>query len=388
MTTVEKRNLFSPTFPVNPRYFTGREDILSSFRTAFGRSIKTEMPTPDNIAILGDAGIGKTSILRKFESIALEEFKDRKVFSAIVELTPTSFSSIFSKVVEDISGNFITNTTVSTEIKNEIRNWRIESINKRRSEPEQSGKDASTFRIAKEVFMDLWKIIEKIGVDTAILMFDDAHYISNLYPDFLNNTAKLFQNLPRYGCNFILCIAGRSDIFSNAKDSDWTFASFFNIKHNLNPFNLNETRESLLTSLKLSGLDLKIDEDVIEKIYYLTAGYLPFINFIMRELVSLNPKGRINLRFFEENYLYIIKSMERERFRSDFSIASHKEKSVLLALSKLSDMFSPSDIDVKNARTQLRFLIKKGLIVKHDRGRYSLYHPLFKEYLRNLGENE
>ena len=74
-----KENPFSPTFPVNPRYFVNREHIISSFRRSFDRSTKTEMPTPDNIAILGDPGMGKTSLLRKFEAIALEEFKERVV---------------------------------------------------------------------------------------------------------------------------------------------------------------------------------------------------------------------------------------------------------------------------------------------------------------------
>ncbi|NYT00539.1 MAG: hypothetical protein GKB99_02295 [Methanocellales archaeon] len=220
-------------------------------------------------------------------------------------------------------------------------------------------------------------------------MIDNAHYISNIYLDFWKkDISKLFKNLSEHGCNFILCIAGRKDIFSNPKGADWTFVDFFNIKKELNPFNLNETRESILKPLKLSGLDLEVKDEVIEKIQDLTAGYPSFVNFIMRELVSLKPKGRIDLRFFDESYLNIMKSMGWERFRSDFSIASDKEKKILLAMAKIPDNFSPSDISIKDSRTQLRFLLNKGLIIKHERGRYSLYNPLFKEYLKMLDENE
>jgi len=54
---MSKENPFSPAFPVNPKYFVNRIEIIDSFKRAFDRSTKTETPTPDNIAILGDWGI-------------------------------------------------------------------------------------------------------------------------------------------------------------------------------------------------------------------------------------------------------------------------------------------------------------------------------------------
>ena len=382
-------NPFSPTFPVNPSYFTNRETILESFRTAFGRSIKTEMPTPDNIAVLGDVGIGKTSVLRKFEAIALEEFKDRKVFCAIVRLSPaycSSFSSIFTKVVEDISGEFVTNTTVSTEIKNEIRDWRDASIKKRRVEAEKNGNERPSLPTVKDMFTSLWKILEKLGVDTAILMIDDIHHITDKYPDALDHMKKSFQGLAQQGCNFMVVITGKRDLFSDVRMFDEPFVRFFNIKHSLKTFSLEGTRDAILIPLKLSGLDLTVKDDAIEKIHDLTGGYPVFINLIMRELVSLKVKGRIDLGFIEKNYHVIERILEEEKFKEDFRRASHKEREILVSMAKLPDRFKPSEIGIENARTRLRFLLKKGLIIRHDRGRYSLYHPLFKKYLVGGGK--
>jgi hypothetical protein len=45
---VIKENPFSPAFPVNPKYFVNRTEIIDSFRRAFDRSTRTETPTPDN----------------------------------------------------------------------------------------------------------------------------------------------------------------------------------------------------------------------------------------------------------------------------------------------------------------------------------------------------
>lgn len=385
---LREENPFSPTFPVNPKYFVNREHIISSFRRSFERSTKTEMPTPDNIAILGDPGMGKTSLLRKFEAIALEEFKERKTFSAIVEFTPDScgsFTSIFRKIVDDISGNFVTQTPVLKEIRNEIKDWRIKSIGRgARIGLKKKTKDEPLMMLVRKALVDLWKILEKQGVDIALLMLDDMHYVANKYPDALNGMRGVFQWLPKHGCNFMLCITGKKELFSDAKRFAEPFVNFFNIKHILKPLTLNETRDAILKPLNLLNLDMAVEEGVIEKIYGLTMGSPTFINFMMRELVSLKREGRITLRYFEENYPAIERSMEKDSFRSGFSIASDKEKKILLAMAKLPDRFSPSEIDIKNARTQLRFLLRKGLILKHGRGKYSLYHPLFKGYLRSL----
>lgn len=277
------------------------------------------------------------------------------------------------------------------EMKNEIKDWRNQLINKSinagtKVGSEGANRDDLATRVFRDALIELWKILEKRGVGTGLLMLDDAHYLSSKFPDALDELRTLFQELPQHGCNFILCITGRTDLFSDISGYNGIFTNFFNIKHTLNPFKLDEVKDAILRPLKLSGLGLAVDEKVIKKIYEITKGYPVFINFIMRELVYLRGDGRITLRDFEENYPAIMESMVRYRFKNDFSIASDKEKEILLAMSKLSDIFSPFEIGIKNARTHLRFLVKKGLIVKHDRGRYSLYHPFFKEYLRSLGE--
>ena len=103
-----RENPFSPTFPVNPKYFVNRTEIINSFEKAFERSVKIKLPVPDNIAILGDWGIGKSSVLRKFESMSLEESKDRRMFSAIVELIPAScnsFPSLSDRIIDDINNH-------------------------------------------------------------------------------------------------------------------------------------------------------------------------------------------------------------------------------------------------------------------------------------------
>lgn len=381
-----RENPFSPSFPVNPRYFINREEVVDSFKKAFDRSTKTEFPTPDNIAILGDWGIGKTSVLRKFESIAMEEFKEREVFSAIVELIPTacnSFGSFTAKVVDDIDRNLNVQASVLAKIRGEIRNWRIKSVGIGGVELERA-KEKSDAAAFTDTLVDLWEILEKSGIDTALLMLDDLHYLSERYPDGLYDLRGIFQGLPRHGCNFVLCTTGKRELFSEIRELAEPLGRFFNIKHTLKPFDLEETARAIRKPIGLSGLNLTLEDDVISRIHELTAGHPFFIHFIMRELLTLREEGTIDLSYFDENYPSVEKIMEREKFEVDFSIASEKERRILLEMARLPERFVPSDIKIKNARTQLRFLLKKNLIIKHDRGEYFIYHPLFKEFLKGL----
>ena len=68
-------NPYDPKQPIDPTYFVNREEILESFNRSIKRSAKSVPKKPDNIAVLGGWGIGKTSVLKKFESLAVDEFR-------------------------------------------------------------------------------------------------------------------------------------------------------------------------------------------------------------------------------------------------------------------------------------------------------------------------
>ncbi|MBL7075684.1 ATP-binding protein [candidate division KSB1 bacterium] len=54
-------NPYTTEYHVNPEQFAGRNDEIEAFRRAL--AIKSEPPSPVNIAVVGSFGIGKTSLL-------------------------------------------------------------------------------------------------------------------------------------------------------------------------------------------------------------------------------------------------------------------------------------------------------------------------------------
>ena len=63
-------NPFSPQSGWEPKVLGGRQEILDRFESLFKESLRTH---PQHLVILGDWGIGKTSLLKQFKKIAQKE---------------------------------------------------------------------------------------------------------------------------------------------------------------------------------------------------------------------------------------------------------------------------------------------------------------------------
>ena len=63
-------NPFNPQSPARPEFFVGRCNEIEIFKRYLFQTIHG---SPMNMAIVGNRGIGKTSILTKFENIARSE---------------------------------------------------------------------------------------------------------------------------------------------------------------------------------------------------------------------------------------------------------------------------------------------------------------------------
>src|SRR3989344_3231638 len=64
-----KINPFNPQQPAKPNFFVGREQEVKTFTTFLFQTINS---SPMNMSVTGDRGMGKTSLLIKFEQIARE----------------------------------------------------------------------------------------------------------------------------------------------------------------------------------------------------------------------------------------------------------------------------------------------------------------------------
>jgi hypothetical protein len=81
--------------PVDPEYFGGRAQEQDTFETSLRYSIAGN---PHHLAIIGERGIGKSSLLRKFEQLALQ--RDCMVVRRELDPTVDSIASLVMFILE------------------------------------------------------------------------------------------------------------------------------------------------------------------------------------------------------------------------------------------------------------------------------------------------
>jgi len=77
-------NPYITEYPADPKFFGGRKEELNVLKQALIDTIYSKPPTPHKIATIGDWGVGKTSLLNKFITIAT----DLKCSTCKITLTP------------------------------------------------------------------------------------------------------------------------------------------------------------------------------------------------------------------------------------------------------------------------------------------------------------
>ena len=363
-------------FPICPQFFSGRKKELNIFSKRLEETVTSDPPSPHNIAIVGDWGIGKTSLLNK----CLETASDRNCFICKITLTPEkcrNFEVFVYNTIDEIHST-VWDSSLPTKIKEDISRWKIQSFTLMGLKLERTERVThSSSTQFKNSLIALWKTISR--VPAALIMYDDFHYLANNYPDGLYDLRGVFQELREFNCRYMLIVTGSMDMFSNIRGISEPLMRFF--EHlELTSFTLIETIEAIEKPLKTKGANLVFDKNVVGAIYNKSLGHPYFVMFFAHDLFEHKQEGIIDLKLFNSVYDKIFEHLSASRFIKDYAIASDKEKEILLKLNKEEGVIP----EVKNVRILLKRLVSKKLVVKTGRGKYKLYHPLFKEYLRRI----
>jgi len=228
---------------------------------------------------------------------------------------------------------------------------------------------------------DLWQDhLEPSGADIAFILLDDLHY----FPIKSEESAYLtlrstFQELVNQGCNYSLIVTAHSNLFAEIAEVAEPLLRFFKTSE-LQPFTLRETNEAVEKRLATSS-DCAIDAAVIEMAHRKTAGHPYLLMFAFYELLQkLGPIGRVKEADFSACWPHIENLLGQTLFKQKLQSASEKERELLVKIAKSHEVdVSPKSFRAPNVLfTRLE---QKELLIHEDRGRYTLFHPLFKEYL-------
>lgn len=386
-------NPFYARGPVEPQYFANRRELLEFFIENVRDAVQNKNTKPDNITILGNWGIGKTSALLKFQDIIHKEMKDSiNVFSVLFSLKPSVCESadvftscLLDAISKQYSISIPLKDRIGAIIKEEAKiweQWKLESIS---LSPELRRKSRKLDLV--DALTKLWDKLENNGIDLVVIMIDDIHYmLTEGWDGSLYDLRTDIQALATEGTKYLFIITGPRFIYPVMHEMAEPFTRLFE-RFELNSFDLVGTGEAITKPLRIAGIHLEISDDVIEQIHNITDGHPFFIASMMRDILRIHEKETLTLEEFEQIKPRLIEHLTRSKFQDDYNKATDAEKQILLKCGQLENkIFSPSEIKSKSKSKLLERLANKELLVKLERGKYSLYHPLFKEYLENISQ--
>jgi hypothetical protein len=180
-------------------------------------------------------------------------------------------------------------------------------------------------------------------------------------------------------------VTAQSLLFSEIAEIAEPVVRFFK-RFDLKPFTFDEAKESIEVRLKVAGSKTQVDDKVIQEITEKMNGHPYLVMFAMFELLMHASEAQtIGLKDLQNAWPIIETSLGDTIFSQKYQKASEKERQLMIAIAESGKEFV-SPVDFKNFGSVAELfsrLEKKELLLRHDRGKYTLFHPMFAKFLKN-----
>lgn len=231
--------------------------------------------------------------------------------------------------------------------------------------------------ILKHSLHDAWRqFIRPAQLNGVIFFLDDLHnFVCPTADGIALMLRDQFQEFAVHGLNYSLCFSARADYFSEIRAFAEPAVRFYD-KVYLASFTPAETQEY---TAAVFGDSANIDH-VSTWLYAKTLGHPYFLAFVSRQLLTL---VQDSLTDPELLWPVIFKRLEHEKFCSDLANITEREAQLLKDAAFLeNEEIGPSELSNPYDRNYFKRLTEKALLLRVGRGRYKLYHRLFREFLR------
>jgi DNA-binding transcriptional ArsR family regulator len=387
---LKKPNPFNPALPADPINFVGRAYELGEFSSRLDSTINC---SPLCLAIVGNRGIGKSSFLAKCGEIARRRGCVVIRFSAISgEIN--NLEDLCNLVLLEIHGELEKRSKLGLlkkDIDEFVRQFSFRigigdvgvEIKKGTSAPIYSPALQLAFR---EKMLSVWGRI-KDEFPAVVIMIDEAESLENV-PGALMFLREVFSRLGEEKCGYMILLSGKLAFPEKMTEAFSPLTRFFHPEC-LRNLSEKECGEFLQKSLSKTGIGM--DENAIKMIYQLSNGH-PYVLVSAARTIyeNLEDAGTaITEKHFRAFLSSVLRSLDTEFFGQLFGSASPLGKEVLGAMAELGGSASFSHIVTKLNKPKgsvspvLAELVESGAVEKKQRGEYSLFHNLFREYLLN-----
>ena len=368
-----------PNFPAKPEQFIGRGDHIHAFEEALRYSALTDRMT--SFAVLGDWGIGKSSLLLKLANICAQPQHGICPVNLSIGTDLTDYRRLAESLLDKLAETIATSHSIIERVRIEANDWKLRrvSVGAVTLERERPLFLSSGSALLRHALNDAWKrFLRPAHFNGAMFFLDDLHNLPRTVDGALALRDQ-FQSFAIEGLNYSVCFSAKADFFSGVRSFAEPAVRFYN-KLYISEFSLDETKDYVGAAFKVKPSE---SNNLAHWLFEKTLGHPYFLAFVIRKLLT-QARGSVPqspAHYWPE----ILKQLETEKFSCDLAHVSDKENELLRALAKSADYeFAPGLFVKQSDHVYFRRLTEKGLLIRTKRGKYKFYHPLFRVFLRGL----
>jgi len=236
----------------------------------------------------------------------------------------------------------------------------------------------------REKLADIWKNLDE-NCQGIILLIDEAEIVEAVQ-GALMFLREVFSRLGEEKCSYMLVLSGKMAFPEQMTEKFSPLARFF---HPLPLHNFSREESDLLLKKKLEHTDVNSTEPFLQKICEESEGH-PYVLVAMAFVIFENLPERdntITLEHYQAIKPKITTYLNTDYFGVMFRKSSPVGRLILITIAKLNGEATFSEItqSIKKSKGAISpimpKLVEQGSIERLDRGRYKIFHSLYKEYL-------
>ncbi len=257
-----------------------------------------------NLAIIGDELVGKTSVIFKF----LDRFCDNRIIILYLETRPESLSSFAKRFIGVLLYNFLINSAIPLEEDLDFLIKRAEKFIPKTIEKIKYILSAVDRRIKSNIFVELLSLCDILNKETgkySVVILDEFHNLENLG---IKNLYREWSKLLILQKNTMYIIVSSKKFKTKtilSKNLSLLFGNFELVA--VEPFDIKTSEEYLKNKLSNLNLNAGLKNFLVN----FTGGY-PFYLEVLTE--ALLKSDQANLTDILENLLFLPSGLLNQKF--------------------------------------------------------------------------
>ncbi|HII54185.1 hypothetical protein COT30_03620 [Candidatus Micrarchaeota archaeon CG08_land_8_20_14_0_20_49_17] len=357
---------YFPQDPVEPKYFVGRDDIISALKSAFESAIKGRAA---NAAIYGERGMGKTSLL-----IKLKTLPPPGCFVVYCPLSSESNEKEFmDRLLQKIDLDYRESLPIHKSIIEKIKDFpeKVESFSLFELSLSIKKGEVDAYRAFLESLLKL----RKRGFKGAYILIDEADLLTTETLALIRNGIQEIRSI--YGFPVGIIAAGKQRLTKRLGGKWSPLARFFALMETeLKPLNEKEAFEALT----IPHVDWK--KDAARHVFERSSGYPTVIQLYGAVCYLRRSSGVITKELVKKVDNEIKEELWQWFQNSWVDSPSDLEAKCIVAVAKHGTSATYSQVQKifkKVPAPYLKRAAEKHILSQDERGVYTLPHRLIAE---------